>query len=831
MTPVSQIAKKLWPASVRGQLILGIALVHLFLMTIFVFDLVVRQREFLKKQNLEQVTNFVNAFAVNATNYIIANDYDQLGRFVLYQTNFPNLRYAMILSPDGIVLAHTNKTYVGKKPTDDISLQLVGSTTSKTLLENNHVLDIAVPIFADKKIIGWARVGVGQEYIQSNMTSIVRNGIVYILVALVIGIFVAILIGKRLTAGLYKLISTVGKIESGDRDVRSPAFKSRELLDLGTAFNKMLDEISANENLLRMVIEVMPVGVWIFNEKGQVISGNSAGKEIWKGLQHVDINDLGIYKAWYPDTKAQIAPEQWAAARALNRGETTINEEVEIEIFDGTHKIILNSAIPLRGKNGLTIGAIAINVDITERKKITEQLALSESTFRSAFDHSAIGMALVLPDGKFLRVNKELCKMTGYPEAELLALSFQDITYPGDLEQDMSYLRQTLNGTIDSYQMEKRYFHKGGHLIWIHLNVSLVRDAQGNPLFFVSQIEDISERKKSEVLIRESEEKFRTLVEESLVGVFILQDDIFVYVNPQLEKITGYSKTDLLNEMAFEKLIENEDRQKPWKNYLSELGQGRPSGNYFLKVIRKSTGVLHAEVILSPITYEGKPAFIGTIIDITERVEEQKRISKAVTDAQERERQEISMELHDNVNQLMAGCSLNIDFLKMIVKDEKASAVLGKIKGYIAEAIEELRRISHQLAPSIHVWISLEEQIKTVVNTMNVGKGIKIRYHFDEFQEAIKAEMQLAMYRIIQEQFTNILKHAKASLVVIIVQRRNGDICMSIEDNGVGFDTRITNNGIGLENIKRRVQAFNGTFSIQTLAGKGCKLDIQLPVD
>ncbi|MFL5739882.1 MAG: PAS domain S-box protein [Flavisolibacter sp.] len=800
-------------------------------MTIFVFDLVRREKEFLKKQNHDQANNFVNEFAVNSTTYIIANDFDQLERFVSYHSNFPHLRYAMILSPDRIVLAHTNKNYIGKKPSDEISLQLVGLSTAKTLVENDRVLDIAVPIFAYKKLVGWARIGVGQEYIQSNMTSIVRNGIVYILGALLIGIFFAILIGDRLTAGLYKLISTAEKIKSGDRDVRAAVFKTGELLNLGTAFNQMLDDISANENLLRMVIEVMPVGVWIFNEKGQVISGNSAGKEIWKGLQHVGISDLGIYKAWYTDTKALITPEQWAGARALGHGETTINEEIEIEIFDGTHKIILNSAIPLRGKNGLIIGAIAINVDITERKKITQQLALSESTFRSAFDHSAIGMALVLPDGKFLRVNRELSKMIGYSEVELLALTFQDITYPDDLKKDLSYLKQTLNGMIDSYQMEKRYFHKAGHLIWVHLNVSLVRDGQANPLFFVSQIEDINERKKSEVLIRESEEKFRKLVEESLVGVFILQEDIFVYVNPQLEKITGYSKSDLLNEMSFEKLVEKADRQKPWKNYLSELGQEGSSANYFLKIIRKNNEVLHTEVILSQISYGGKSAFIGTIIDITERVEEQKRINKAVTDAQERERQQISMELHDNVKQLMAGCLLNIDFMKMIVKDEKASAVIGNIKNYLREAIEEMRRISHQLAPSIDASISLEEKIKTVVNTMNVARAIEIRYQFDELQEAIKADVQLAMYRIIQEQFTNILKHAKASLVEIIVQRRNGDICMSIEDNGVGFDTHIAKNGIGLENIKRRVQVFNGSFSIQSLAGKGCKLDIQFPAD
>src|SRR5205809_5851256 len=119
MSSVSQIVNKLWPTSIRGQLIVGITLVHLLLMTVFVFDLVGRQRKFLKKQNHDQANNFVNVFAINATTYIIANDFDQLERFVLYQTNFPNLRYAMILSPDGIVLAHNHKAYIGNKQVDD----------------------------------------------------------------------------------------------------------------------------------------------------------------------------------------------------------------------------------------------------------------------------------------------------------------------------------------------------------------------------------------------------------------------------------------------------------------------------------------------------------------------------------------------------------------------------------------------------------------------------------------------------------------------------------------------------------------------------------------
>ena len=147
------------------------------------------------------------------------------------------------------------------------------------------------------------------------------------------------------------------------------------------------------------------------------------------------------------------------------------------------------------------------------------------------------------------------------------------------------------------------------------------------------------------------------------------------------------------------------------------------------------------------------------------------------------------------------------------------------------EAIEELRRISHRLAPSIDEKVSLEEKIKTVVNTMNVSKDLTVHYHFQRFEEIIKADVQLAMFRILQEQFSNIVKYANASLVDITVQKRNGDIFMSIADNGVGFDAEARRKGLGLENIKRRVQVFNGNFNIQSAPGKGCKLDVEIPVN
>jgi PAS domain S-box-containing protein len=121
-----------------------------------------------------------------------------------------------------------------------------------------------------------------------------------------------------------------------------------------------------------------------------------------------------------------------------------------------------------------------------------------DSLFQNAFEHAAIGMALVAPNGKWLRVNRSVCEITGYSEEELLERSFQDITHPDDLDLDLANVGKMLAGEIDTYQMEKRYYHKNGAIVWVLLSVSLMRDEQARPRFFISQIQDITSRKESE---------------------------------------------------------------------------------------------------------------------------------------------------------------------------------------------------------------------------------------------------------------------------------------------------------------------------------------------
>jgi diguanylate cyclase (GGDEF)-like protein/PAS domain S-box-containing protein len=156
----------------------------------------------------------------------------------------------------------------------------------------------------------------------------------------------------------------------------------------------------------------------------------------------------------------------------------------------------------LRDADGRFDGVQAAARDISDRKAAEAARAVADEHFRTAFDGAAIGMALVAPDGAVLRVNDELCAIVGSSRGELLAKRFQDMTHPDDLAADLDYRRAVLEGRRSSYQMEKRCLRADGTIVWTSLSVSLVRDPAGAPLHFVSQVQDISQRKDMEAELR-----------------------------------------------------------------------------------------------------------------------------------------------------------------------------------------------------------------------------------------------------------------------------------------------------------------------------------------
>ncbi len=174
-----------------------------------------------------------------------------------------------------------------------------------------------------------------------------------------------------------------------------------------------------------------------------------------------------------------------------------INTLVQVRAKDGSERTATLRLVPFYDTDGDFAGAAAFYRYVEDEDQMRRQLLEVEQRFGGAFSASSIGMALVSLEGGWLDVNPALCQIVGYERDELLKVDFQTITHPEDLDADLELLQKTLAGEIDSYRMEKRYYHKRGHIVWIVLSVSLVRDTDGQPRYFVSQIEDISDAKRA----------------------------------------------------------------------------------------------------------------------------------------------------------------------------------------------------------------------------------------------------------------------------------------------------------------------------------------------
>ena len=167
-----------------------------------------------------------------------------------------------------------------------------------------------------------------------------------------------------------------------------------------------------------------------------------------------------------------------------------------------------------------------------------EALREAQERFRSAFDNAPIGVAVVDLDGRFLQVNRSLCEILGYPEEVLLATTFREITHPDDVEASMEQVRRAMRDEVGSYSLEKRYLAAGGRQVWVSLSVSLVRDADGKPLYFVDQIQDITERKLAErELARRAEELAHANAELEQFSYSVSHD-----LRAPLRSIDGFSQ-------------------------------------------------------------------------------------------------------------------------------------------------------------------------------------------------------------------------------------------------------------------------------------------------
>lgn len=354
---------------------------------------------------------------------------------------------------------------------------------------------------------------------------------------------------------------------------------------------------------------------------------------------------------------------------------------------------------------------LAVVNDVTEPRRMTTQLRESEERFRRIFDSAPIGMGLVGPDGRFMRVNDAFCLMVGYSHAELAGKTFSDITHPQDAAADRRLAEQVFAGKLQTYQLEKRYLTKTGKTIWGHLTVSGLLDGGGGARYALGMVKDISERKRAEAT------------------------------------------------------------RSQW-----------------------------VERIIA---------------------------------AQEEERRRIARELHDGIGQILISLAVGLRSIEDEGCVESTLPRMRILRQTATTAVKDLRGIARGLRPSVLDDLGMYEALRQYARDYALTQGIAVNLYIQgEEQPRLPGPVETALYRIVQEAMTNVMKHSAAQHVGVVLNCGPSRISLVVEDDGCGFETAGSKSaaGIGIASMRERAALLRGTVEIESSPGKGTAVYVRLPL-
>ncbi len=608
----------------------------------------------------------------------------------------------------------------------------------------------------------------------------------------------------------------------------------------------------------KLFIEQTPTAIAMFDTQVKYI----ASSEKW--ITDYRLEGQKIIGQSHYDVFPEIGEEWKKIHQQCLTGDTHKRDEEKFVRLDGSTQWIRWVVKPWYTDSEKIGGLIMLTEDITERKKIQEQLLVSEEAFRGNFESAAIGMALLNIHGQWLKVNTNLCEITKYKEDELMQLTFQDITHPDDLEEDVALLKELVEGKINFYHLEKRYICKDETIVDVMLAASIVRDSDNNPLYIISQIIDITSQKNAENKLEQAVSKLQGILDAS-TQVAIIEtnlDGIITTFNTGAENLLGFKKEEIVNlktpeiihlqeeiKAQQEKLfLQKNINCKGFEVFTHDLHKGKFETSEWTYVKKDSTHFpvqLTITAIKKDNTITGY-LFIAVDISSIKKVENEIQSLLFVTKDQNERLKNFAHIVSHNLRSHSGNIAMMLDLLlyenpsyadnEIIQLLDLASKNLKDTIGHLNEVVIMNTTITENIAP-----VNLSEAIENSINNIQIlAKNAQVYISNEVKSDVFVLGIPAYVESILLNFLSNSIKYKsdnRQAFIKLTAITENDTLILSVEDNGLGIDLKQNGDkifgmyktfhknddarGIGLFITKNQIEAIGGKVTVSSEVDKG----------
>lgn len=559
----------------------------------------------------------------------------------------------------------------------------------------------------------------------------------------------------------------------------------------------------------------------------------------YQNLGYKKVKEIVSVSEWYdrihPDERERVRMN----AEKTFRGKGSVwRDEYRYQKADGTYLHFLDRGFIMRDKSGNALRMIGSMIDMTPIYTVQRKIEESEMRLRTILDTDPECIKLLDKDIRLLDVNKAGLRMMETDKSSLIVgTSFLRFVHAENQETVGKMIRDVFDGHSGS--MEFRMISLKGTERWCEMSVVPFTNAGGEVISALGVTRDISERKKAELAVRLSEEKYRTLVEQAADAIALYDAaGKILETNTSSSRLLGYTRKELTGMRLDQILLPEDIVENPVQYDLLSAGVSTVK----IRRMRRKDGSVVVTEVRSQRLPDGR--FLSVIRDMTERIKAEEELKASFTavrkltaylqNIREEERANIAREIHDELGQQLTVLKMDIAWLNKRFKgvDTKVDDRLKDLLQMLDETVQSVRRISSQLRPSLLDDLGLTAAMEWQLGEFEKRAGVHTVFHAPKQDPSLEETAKTALFRIFQESLTNVARHAEASLVSVSLIEKKGQVTMTVSDDGKGFDQSKLGEKrtLGILGMKERTEMIGGRYEISSQPGGGTTVMVSVPL-